>query len=301
MDIRTYLRDEILEEGEQGILSADEVEERLTRFEAAGRARGTTAQTPAVPGEPASAAETSVPEDDSPIKVRLGQTAAGPRDISYYVAYPDGQAKSAGILVIHENRGLTAHIRDVARRLGALGYVALAPDLLTPLGGTPSFAGPGDAIAALGSREAAEMESDLSAALSQLAADPAVDADRLGVIGFCFGGGMAWRLLTLDSRLKAGVPFYGVHPPLSRVPRISAPVLGIYGGLDARINAGLPDIEKAMSESGKVFEALIFDGAQHAFHNDTNLDRYHPEAAAAAWEAATAWLDRYLGTPAVER
>jgi hypothetical protein len=109
VDIRTYLRDEILEEGEQGILSADEVKERLTRFEAAGRARGTTARTAAA-GEPASAAESSVPEDDSRIKVQLGQTTAGPRDISYYVAYPDGHAKSAGILVIHENRGLTAHI-----------------------------------------------------------------------------------------------------------------------------------------------------------------------------------------------
>ena len=106
---------------------------------------------------------------------------------------------------------------------------------------------------------------------------------------------MAWRLITKDSRIKAAVPFYGPNPPLEDVPNIQASVLGIYGGLDDRINAGIDEIVDAMNKSGKVFEKIVYPGAQHAFHNDDNPDRYHPEAAVQAWERALEWLRRWMG------
>jgi carboxymethylenebutenolidase len=223
---------------------------------------------------------------------RTIDTTDGPLDL--YLTRPTDGTNLPGILLIHENQGLVPHIQDVARRLAKLGYAVAAPDLLTPAGGVDSFADAAERIAALGTLDREAMVRQLLAAFDVLAGAPGVDADRLGVMGFCFGGGMTWLVATKEPRLKAAVAFYGPIPPIESVPMISAAVLAIYGELDERINAGIAQIEPAMAAAGKVFESEIFSGAGHAFHNDTNPDRYNAEAAAAAWTRATEFLRVHL-------
>jgi carboxymethylenebutenolidase len=299
MELRDYLRDEILEEAEAGYLTAAERDRRLMLFDSARSGSMPSAgggvrlmTNPAT--SPSSTVGVTIPESDPAITIHRHSLDSDSRPIECYVARPSADGTAPGILVIHENRGLVPHIRDVARRYAKLGYVALAPDLLTPLGGADSFSDPAEQIAALGSRDRDEMLSDLGAALDELASLDVVRSDRLGVTGFCFGGGMSWRICTRDQRLRAAVPFYGGNPPLEDVPNITAAVLGIYGALDERVNAGIDAIEKAMADAGKVFEKEIYPGAQHAFHNDTNPDRYNPDAAGAAWARATSWFERWL-------
>jgi len=290
VDVREYLREELFEEGAHGYMTEAELERRLALFEgrAASAAGGVRAQ--ARTGEEG----TTVPESDPAITIERRIVEAEPDDVEAYIARPTGASKAPGILVIHENRGLTPHIRDVARRLAKLGFVALAPDLLTPKGGADSFDDPAAAIAALGELDRGAMVDELLACLEELSALPEVDPSRVGVTGFCFGGGMAWRVATKAPQLRAAVPFYGSIPPLEDVPGIGAAVLAIYGGLDERINAGIADIEGAMAANGKSFEKEIYEGAEHAFHNDTNPDRYHPEAAAAAWARTAAFFAEHL-------
>lgn len=287
-----YIAEEIAEEARAGYLTPEEGRRRLALLfgdssaSAAVLIRAQASLDPAV----------TIPENDPAIAVELVSYPVPEGSIQAYLARPRDGERAPGIVVVHENKGLVPYIRDVARRLARHGYVALAPDLLSPVGGTDSFSDPAEATAALGRRNPEEMVQDLREAVSYLAAQPFVDAQRLGAIGFCFGGGMTWRLTCTDARLKASVPFYGPNPPLEQVPNIRAAVLGIYGGLDERINAGIPAIEAAMAEHQKVFEKEVYPGAQHAFHNDTNPDRYHPEAARAAWVRATEWFQRHLGS-----
>jgi len=297
MELREYLRDEILEEADAGYLSVEERNRRLSLFDGAVNGSGSISgvrlmTNPATPA--GSDVGVTVSESDPGITIDRRSVENDGRLIECYVARPSAGGPAPGVLVIHENRGLVPHIRDVARRYATLGYVALAPDLLTPLGGADSFADPAEQIAALGSRDREEMLSDLRSGLDELASLDGVRTDRLGVTGFCFGGGMTWRLATLDQRLRAAVPFYGGNPPLEDVPNITASVLAIYGELDERINAGIDAIETAMTDAGKVFEKEIYPGAQHAFHNDTNPDRYNADAARAAWDRAIAWFDHWL-------
>jgi carboxymethylenebutenolidase len=296
MELREYLRDEILEEADHGYLSEEERNRRLALFDAAETGSASGLRLMANPQASVSGSDVgvTVPETDPAITVERRSISNGTRTVDVYVARPAESGEAPGILVIHENRGLVPHIRDVARRYAKIGYVAVAPDLLTSKGGADSFSDPAEQIAALGSLDREDMLVDLQASLSELAALPGVRADRLGVTGFCFGGGMTWRLATKEPRLVAAVPFYGGNPPLEDVPNIHAAVLAIYGGLDERINAGIEDIEKAMAAAGKVFEKEIYSGAQHAFHNDTNPDRYNADAARAAWARATGWFDHYL-------
>jgi carboxymethylenebutenolidase len=294
MEVREYLREEFLEEAEHGYLSADELARRLALFDNAEQALASGALT-AKAQVPGAASPASVAENHPGVTTedRTIDTAVGPVDI--YVVRPAEQGTHPGLLLIHENQGLTVHIRDVARRLALLGYVVVAPDLLTPAGGVNSFPDAPERIAALGTLDREGMVTQLLAGFDELSGLSGVDANRLGVIGFCFGGGMTWLVATREPRLKAAVPFYGPNPPLDAVPNIAAAVLAIYGGLDERINAGIPDIEAAMAAAGKSFDKEIYDGAQHAFHNDTNPDRYNPDAAPAAWSRATAFLGEHLG------
>lgn len=293
MEVREYLRDEFLEEAEAGFYSKEELERRLALFDG-GIAQKTTDRVKNMAGE-SSSGTASVPENDSSLtsEDRTIETSAGPLDI--YVTRPAGAGSFPGVVLIHENQGLVPHIRDVARRLAKLGYVVLAPDLLTPAGGVATFAETPDRVAALGTLDKDQMVAQLLAAADELAGLEGVDVSRLGVIGFCFGGGMTWLLATKEPRLKVAVPFYGPNPPLEDVPNIQAAVLAIYGANDERINAGIPDIEAAMSSAGKAFEKEIYDGAGHAFHNDTNPDRYNAEASTQAWARATAFIGQQLG------
>ena len=211
-----------------------------------------------------------------------------------YLARPSAGKPAPGVLVIHENKGLTPYIENVARRLAQHGYVAMAPDLLSGAGGTSAFDQPAHATAALAEIPAEDIVANVRRVLTQLADRDDVCSDRLGIVGFCYGGGVAWRVLTQEPRLRAGVPFYGPIPELTAVPGIQASVLALYGESDERITAMLPAIEDAMTRHEKRFEAMVLPGAAHAFHNDANPDRYNDVAAHAAWARALDWLDRWL-------
>lgn len=213
--------------------------------------------------------------------------------LSGYVARPLDTERHPGIIVIHENRGLTEHIKDVARRFAKAGYAALAPDLLARIGGTDHFTDIDELRSSLQTIPPDAFIIDLNAALDYLLDLPCVHSDRIGVTGFCFGGGLTWRFLTVRQELKAGVPFYGAAPPAEDVPKIQSAVLAIYGELDERINAGIPDLEKAIEESGVPYEKIMYPGAAHAFHNDTGVN-YHAEAAKDAWNRTLAHFGQYL-------
>jgi carboxymethylenebutenolidase len=241
------------------------------------------------PGDP----EVHVPESE--VEASRVRIPGGSGEQDAYVVRPRGaDGPLPAVVVVHENKGLVPYIADTARRLAAAGYVAVAPDLLSRHGGTQAFEKQEDAVAAIGSLDAADVVADVRAAIGWAAEQDGVRADRIGILGFCYGGGVAWRTLTEEPRLAAGVPFYGPIPDADAVPGISAPVLAVYGGDDTRITSMLPTIRTAMAEHGKTFEPLVLDGAGHAFHNDTNPDRYHPEAARQSWQAAVDWLGRWL-------
>ena len=210
-----------------------------------------------------------------------------------YLARPAGAGPSPGVLVCHENRGLTEHIMDVARRLAKEGYVALAVDLLSREGGMDKITDPAGIPGLLSSIPPEQLVQDFRDGLRYLQEKPEVRRDRIGMTGFCFGGGVTWRCATQIPELGAAVPFYGPNPPLEDVPKIHAPVLGIYGEDDQRINSGIPALEEAMKQHGKVFEKKIYPNAGHAFFNDTGT-RYNPEAASDAWARMLAWFGKYL-------
>lgn len=211
-----------------------------------------------------------------------------------YLTRPQTGGPYPIVLVCHENRGLTDHIKDVTRRAATAGYVAVAVDLLYRQGGTDRITDPAVIAAALG-RDARpdDFVADFQAALNYVKSQPYARADRVGMVGFCFGGGITWRVATKTPELRAAVPFYGPNPPLEDVPGIRAAVLAIYGENDANINRGIPAIEEAMKANGKIFEKIIYSNAGHAFHNDTGAN-YNPEAARDAWAKTLAWFERYL-------
>lgn len=216
----------------------------------------------------------------------------GDATIMAYYAKPAASGTYPSILVCHENRGLTAHIKDVARRLAKAGYNALAVDLLSRQGGTEKV-GEGGASGVLGNNPPAQMVGDFAAGLEYLKSQPTVAAGKFGMVGFCFGGGMTWRCATQIAELQAAVPYYGPNPPLEDVPKIQAAVYGQYGGNDSRINGGIPAIEAAMKANNKIFEYTIYPGANHAFNNDTG-GNYNPEAAAQAWAKTLEWFAKYV-------
>jgi carboxymethylenebutenolidase len=197
------------------------------------------------------------------------------------------------VLVIHENRGLTEHIRSIPPRLAADGYTALAIDLLSEEGGTASLPSEGDATAALGNAPTARMIADLRAGLDEL--ERRAPGAELAVIGFCFGGGMTWRLLAAgDPRLHAAVPFYGPFPvdaDLSGSP--NAAVLGVYAELDSRVNGSMDAAEQALTAAGLTHELRVFEGVDHAFFNDLG-QRYDADAAAEAYQAMLDWFGAHL-------
>lgn len=290
MELKDYLRNEIVEEASLGYISEEERNRRLEAFDRMATTTADPANSKPVLDIVATSSLGS-PEliEGNVVTYRL-VAQAGQNQVLNYLAKPHNPGRYMGVLVIHENKGLVPYIEDVSRRLARDGFVAMAPDLLSRRGGTGSFSSPEDVTAALATIDRDELVEDLMASVSLLQSNESVDPEKIGVIGFCFGGGMAWRLITRDSRISRAVPFYGPNPPIEDVHAIAAQVLAIYGGLDDRINAGIPEIEKAMNDSGKIFEKIVYQGAQHAFHNDANPDRYHPEAAEQAWEKAVSWL-----------
>jgi carboxymethylenebutenolidase len=250
-----------------------------------------SAASPATEATSPSAYGTVMPDDPAVIASEV-QFSAADATIMGYLARPASDGIAPVILVCHENRGLTPHIQDVARRFAKAGYVGLAVDLLSRQGGSAAV-GQDNVPGALGNISPDQFVEDFKSGWAYLQNQPFADAARVGMTGFCFGGGVTWRVATQMPELLAAVPFYGPHPPLEDVPNIQAAVLAIYGELDSRINSGIPDIEQAMMENNKIYEKMIYQGADHAFHNDTG-SRYHPEAARDAWERMLAWFEQYV-------
>ena len=218
---------------------------------------------------------------------------AGSGSIKAYVAKPRGtsaKARKPIVLVIHENRGLNPHIEDIARRLAVDGYIAVAPDALTALGGYP-----GDEDKArdlFGKLDQKKITEDFIAAAGYAQAHPEANG-KLGAVGFCYGGGVVNMLATRVPTLRAGVPFYGSPPPLEGVPAIKAELLLHFAGNDTRIDAMWPAYEAALKQVGKRYEAWIYPGVEHGFNNNTT-PRFDKDAAALAWQRTMALFKRTL-------
>jgi carboxymethylenebutenolidase len=234
----------------------------------------------------------TVSPDDPEIQAESVEFPGQGATLQGYLARPVQEGSFPVILVCHENRGLTEHIQDVTRRLAKAGYVALAVDLLSREGGSQALSA--DQIpGALGNMPPDQFVQDFVSGWQYLSDQPFAQADRVGMVGFCFGGGVTWLVATQMPELLAAVPFYGPHPPVEDVPNIQAAVLAIYAGNDERINQGIPPIEEAMLANGKIYEKVIYPNTDHAFHNDTG-PRYNAEAAQDAWSRTLAWFDNYV-------
>jgi carboxymethylenebutenolidase len=247
-----------------------------------------------VTGTPASAmANATVSPNDSAVTGSDVQfNGSDNATLFAYLARPAAGDAAPVVLVCHENRGLTEHIRDVARRLAKAGYVALAIDLLSRQGGTAKV-GADNVPGALGSIDPNQFVQDFISGWNYLKGQPFVQAERVGMVGFCFGGGVTWQVATKMPELRAAVPYYGPPPPVEQLATVQAAVLAIYGEKDTRITSTAPAVEAAMKKYNKVFDKAIYAGADHAFNNDTG-PRYNPQAASEAWARTLAWFGKYL-------
>jgi carboxymethylenebutenolidase len=198
--------------------------------------------------------------------------------------------KLAGILVIHENRGLNPHIEDIARRLALDNFMAFAPDALTPLGGYP---GTEDAARELFSKLDQDKTREDFVTAANVLRKRADCTGKIGAVGFCYGGAIVNFLATRMPELKAGVPFYGTQPPAADVPKIKAPLLIHYAENDERVNAGWPAYEAALKENKKKYEVFIYPGTQHGFNNDST-PRYDAAAAKLAWSRTVEFFKKHL-------
>jgi len=232
-----------------------------------------------------------VAEDDPRLTTGTAAYDAAGTTVDGYLARPRGGGKRPSVLVIHENRGLNPHIRDVARRLGVEGFLAFAVDALSSFGGTP--ADEDKARELIGMLEGRQTLARMAAAVPFLAAHPE-SSGKVGAVGFCWGGAMANRLAAAGTKLAASVAYYGMPLPAAEVPKIEAALLLHYAGLDERINAGMAAYEAALKANGKVYEQYLYPGANHAFNNDTNAARYDKAAADLAWGRTIAFLKKHL-------
>ena len=198
-----------------------------------------------------------------------------------YLARPKKAGKYGSVLVIHENRGLNPHTKDIARRIAKAGYIALAGDALAPFGGTPE--NEDEARAAFAKIDAQKNLNNFLKGLDYLKARPDSNG-KTGCVGFCWGGALANQLAVHAPTLQVAVAYYGRQPEAVDVPKIKSFVQLHYGGLDERVNAGIPAYEEALKAAGVKYELYVYEGAQHAFLNDTAPTRYNPEAAKLAWE-----------------
>lgn len=259
-----------------------------------GSGAGTTPSTSATTSASASASATaSGPPPVLPKSLPTEEiTFDGPKKVKLSGAWASADKPKAGVLVIHENKGLNDHTRNVAGRFAAEGYAALALDLLSEEGGTAAVGQPADATAALGKADVERFVPDMRAGIDEIVRRAKVK--KVGAIGFCFGGGMIWRLTaSKDPRLFATAPFYGPLPDKADFTGSKAAVLGVYGELDKRVNATHDAAEAALSKASLVHELIVYPGADHAFFNDTG-PRFHQDSATAVWKAVLDWFGKHL-------
>jgi carboxymethylenebutenolidase len=259
----------------------------MTRMIAlAGSVAAAEALIGAIAASPAAAA--IVPADDKRLITRTKDLVGR---YKAYVAEPRTRSLKATVLVIHENRGLNDYVRDVARRLGVAGFRAVAPDFLSLSGGTPS--NEDAARDAIGKLNLDKSVSDAVAMLDELAKSSR--GGKVGAVGFCWGGGFVNRLaVAAGDKLDAGVPFYGPAPDPSEASKVKAPLLIHDAGLDERVNrTSFPWVE-ALRAAGKPVKFYLYDGVNHAFHNDTSAERYNKDAAELAWKRTLAFFKQHL-------
>jgi carboxymethylenebutenolidase len=215
-------------------------------------------------------------------------------EVKAYLARPaDAGAKLPGVVVIHENRGLNPHIEDVTRRMALEGFIALAPDFLSPLGGTPADE---EAARAMITRIDPEQTTANAVAAVAYLASQDTSTGKVGVVGFCWGGALANQVAVHSPEVAAVVPFYGRQPAAEDVAKIKAPLLLHYAGNDERVNAGIEGYEKALEANQVDYTLYVYDGANHAFHNDTNAARYDQAAAELAWSRTIEFLKQHLAS-----
>jgi len=311
---QTYLTEEVVEDYADGLIGRREALRRLgllglaaataTPLLAACDSAGNNADStaPATAGSAGSSSVGSNPAGTAP----AGTNPAGPTPLEAEAitfsgadgrrlqgAWAAADQPRGAVLVVHENRGLTDHIRSVAGRLAASGYSALAVDLLSEEGGTASFAGQAEVTAALNNAPDTRFVADMKAAVDEL--QRRAPGAKVGAVGFCFGGGMVWTLLASgEPRLAAAAPFYGPLPDnadLAGSP--NAAVLAIYAEQDQRVNASREAATAALEKAGLTHEVVTVPGADHAFFNDTG-QRYNAAAAASAYQQLTDWFDSHL-------
>lgn len=324
--LRDYLIDEYVEDYIENHMTRRDALKRIgavtgSLFVAQGilAACSPAPQTPsAAPSAPAAAATatmappapmaTSAPPSPTAAPLAAGQTIS-PTDpaiqatelrfpgkagtLLAHLARPQGAGPFPAVLICHENRGINEHTRDIARRFAKAGYVGLSLDLLSREGGTEKLEAAGISGVLGNPENAPRFVEDFQSGMQYLQEQSFVRRDRIGMTGFCFGGGITWRVAAKTPDLKAAVPFYGPHPVAADLAGITAPILAMYGANDTRINAGIEATEAALKAAGKTYEKTIYPGAGHAFFNDTGQN-YNADAAKDAWVKMLAWFDKYL-------
>jgi carboxymethylenebutenolidase len=270
-----------------GALSRREFLDRLARL--AGGSAAALALLPLLKNDYARAA--MVPENDDRLTAQSVEFDAAGGRLGGYLVHLKGEEKRPAVIVIHENRGLNPHIRDVTRRFALDGFLALGVDLLSPQGGTP--ADEDRAREMIRALDAGETLARLTAAVPYLAGHP-LSTGKVGAVGFCWGGGVTNRLAAAGTALAASVAYYGAQLPADQVPKITAPLLLHYAGLDERINAGIPAFKTALDAAGKRYELHMYEGVNHAFNNDTSPTRYDKAAADLAWGRTVEFLKRHV-------
>jgi carboxymethylenebutenolidase len=280
---------DLQDEYSRGLIDRREFLKRLSVL--AGGVVAANALLPSLENNHADAAV--VPKDDPRLVTDNIEYPGATGNVRASFARPKGDAKLPGVVVIHENRGLNPHIEDVTRRVALEGFLAIAPDALSPLGGTPSDES--KAIALIGQLDEQSTINNYLAAVKYLKTHP-MSTGKVGVVGFCWGGAMANQVAVKSQDVIAVVPFYGRQPASEDVPRIEASLLLHYAGLDEGINKGIPAYEAALKKASKDYKIYLYDGAQHAFNNDTNAARYNKEAAQLAWSRTLSFLKEKLKT-----
>jgi carboxymethylenebutenolidase len=234
----------------------------------------------------------TVPESDARLRTEEVTYPGSQGPVQGYVARPASGAQAPGVVVIHENRGVHPHIKDVARRAAIAGYVALAPDLMSAVGGTPATEDEAR-IKFAQIREAPVTLADALKSVDYLRGRPDATG-KIGVVGFCWGGGMVGQIAASGADINAAVVFYGPAPALDKVPAIRAPLLLNYAGNDGFVNPSVPPFEAALKAAGKTYTLYMYEGAQHGFHNDTAGARYDAAAAKLAWARTMEFFDKTL-------
>ncbi|MBO0853680.1 MAG: dienelactone hydrolase family protein [Nocardia sp.] len=295
--LHQYIAEEIATDHAEGLVSRREAMRRLALLGVAAPAA--TALLAACSSSNTSGGGTSTPAATSAASPPGMATAVPTAPITF--PGPNGTLQAAwaaaaqpkgAVLVIHENKGLTDHIRSVAGRFAGIGYSALAVDLLSAQGGTGAFKDQAEATAALGKIPPTQFVSDLRASLDELSRRAPIQ--KLGATGFCFGGGLVWLLLAQpEPRLTAATPFYGPLPDHADFTGDQAAVLAVYASEDARVGASRPAAEAAMTKAGLTHEVFVAQGAGHAFFNDTGPS-YNAPAATQAWQKVTDWYGKHL-------